>query len=284
MAFVKIINYRYTILAIALALMFAGCSPSVVSVRAIKPTQAQQEMATQVVTLVPENTPTAVQTSDTTAPMTHTIDLQDLAQSVSDDMVAAVPASDNAAPWDIYPQYKRITLAGYPISGHLMPPQIFIYPAQDLHNWTESLGKQVDNLRALLASQQVGDRLPVLPEYNAAQVIYSQVVFLRFKNGQGVRFLTEYDQAVLPINNHELFYTFQGLTDDGKYYVAAVMPVNYPGLPENETAISQAPAQFTSDFPGYLTGMKATLDTAAYGDFTPDLARLDAMIMSLEVK
>ncbi|MEO8354588.1 MAG: hypothetical protein ABI621_01610 [Chloroflexota bacterium] len=39
---------------------------------------------------------------------------------------------------------------------------------------------------------------------------------INFQNGRGIRFLTQYAQYPAPINNHELFYHFQGLTNDGK--------------------------------------------------------------------
>lgn len=44
-------------------------------------------------------------------------------------------------------------------------------------------------------------------------------------DGGGIRYLTQFGQAAGLITNPELFYTFQGLTDDGAYYVAAVFPV-----------------------------------------------------------
>ena len=46
--------------------------------------------------------------------------------------------------------------------------------------------------------------------------MHSQVQYLDFKNGTGVRYLTQFDQGILPINNYELVYTYQGLTSDGK--------------------------------------------------------------------
>ena len=68
--------------------------------------------------------------------------------------------------------------------------------------------------------------MPFLPLFNAAQVMHTHLQYLDFKNGQGLRYLTEFDQGIIPINNYELIYTYQGLTGDGKYYVAAVLPVN----------------------------------------------------------
>ena len=89
---------------------------------------------------------------------------------------------------------------------------------------------------------------------------------------------------MLPINNYELIYTYQGLTSDGKYYVAAVLPVNHPSLPVDGTVTGHEPPEFTSDFPAYLAGVVKALNPQASYTFTPDLTQLDAMLGSLEIK
>ena len=58
----------------------------------------------------------------------------------------------------------------------------------------------------------------------------SKPEYLKFENGSGVRYLTMYGQGFAPINNHDLFYSFQGLTADGRYWVSVIMPVNHPSL------------------------------------------------------
>ena len=54
-----------------------------------------------------------------------------------------------------------------------------------------------------------------------------------FVSGIGVRFLTEYAQYFVPVNNHDLFYTYQGLTNDGQYWISVILPINHPDLPAN---------------------------------------------------
>ena len=125
--------------------------------------------------------------------------------------------------------------------------------------------------------------MPFLPLFNAQQVMHAQVQYLDFKNGNGVRFLTQFDQAPLPINNFELIYTFQGLTRDGKYYIAAVLPVTHPDLPANNQVAAQQASEL-NDFPAYLAKTVTWLDQQPAGSFTPDLAKLDALIQSIEVK
>jgi len=98
-----------------------------------------------------------------------------------------------------------------------------------------------------------------------------------------VRFLTQFDQAPLPINNMELIYTFQGLTSDGKYYVAAIFPVNHADLPGTNQANTQQESEL-EEFPTYLAETVAWLGQQPDASFTPALSELDALVQTIEVK
>jgi hypothetical protein len=90
--------------------------------------------------------------------------------------------------------------------------------------------------------------------------MHVQVQYLDFKNGKGVRFLTWYSQGIMPVNNHELIYTYQGLTGDGTYYVAAVLPVNHPSLPADGKVTGNEPPEFTSNYTAYIASVVNTLN------------------------
>ena len=79
-------------------------------------------------------------------------------------------------------------------------------------------------------------------------------------------------------------YTYQGLSNDGKYYVAAVLPVNHPNLPADGTVTGNEPPEFISDYPVYLANVAKDLNSQAANTFTPDLTQLDAMMSSMEIK
>lgn len=186
--------------------------------------------------------------------------------------------------WEVLPEYTQLTLQNYPISNHLMTPQIFVYPVDDLQAVNEGTVPIVTSLQTLIQSPQEITPMPFLPLFNAQQVMHTNIQYLDFQDGQGLRYLTQFDQAFIPINNYELIYTYQGLTGDGKYYVAAVLPVNHPSLPEGANVTGNEPPEFTSDFPAYLTNVVASLNPQAANTFTPDLTQLDAMMSSLEIK
>ncbi len=279
---------RYAILfacaILAVPLLLSACQAAVPPAQptaAALPTQAPLE-STQ-----PPVEATQPPAEVTQAPVATTgeltLDLSGIAQGMTFETVEAVPESAGGPFWEVAPEYQRATMQGYPVTDHLLKPQISIYPVSDLATFNPAAGGITADLQALLASHQPGDHLPFLPLFNAAQVMHAQVQYLDFKNGSGVRFLTQFDQAILPINNYELIYTFQGLTNDGKYYIAAVLPVTHPDLPATNQ-VSQEQASQLSDFATYLSQTVAWLDQQPAGSFTPDLAALDALIQSIEIK
>lgn len=210
------------------------------------------------------------------------LDVNGVAQAFHYEVIPAVSPDSGGPAWEELPEHIVVTLDGYPVSDHLMQAQIFIYPAEDLAA-SEISGSQVAELETLLESGQTGERLPYLPVYNAAQVMHARVAFLDFQTGTGIRYLTQFDQAYLPINNNELLYTFQGVTSDGKYYVAVVMPVTLFGLPANAEVSDTLPAEFFDNFELYITNTVTLLNDQADAEFAPDLSLLDAMIQSIDV-
>ena len=101
-------------------------------------------------------------------------------------------------------EYRRVTLQGYPVTGSIMQPQVFVYPVADLAEVKQTAGKMAADLHALLQSRQPGDELPFLPLINAKQVMHQQVQYLDFKSGKGVRFLAWYSQGMMMVSNADL--------------------------------------------------------------------------------
>jgi hypothetical protein len=279
----------------ALALLLSACQQTNVATTLppVQPTQQETVTETQPVMDTQVVTDTQV-VSDTQAPVQETapivltgdlsLELMGIATGQTIEYIAAVPASADQPFWEATPEHHLLSLQGYPVSDHLLRPQIFVFPVAGLAQYNEHAGQIAADLQALLQSQQPGEHMPFLPLYNAAQVMHSQVQFLDFKNGSGVRYLTQYDQAYLPINSYELIYTFQGLTSDGQFYIAAVLPISHPDLPATDQIGAEQADELLSDFATYLTETVSWLDQQPAGAFTPDLSALDAMIQSIEVK
>jgi len=211
------------------------------------------------------------------------LDYAALAQTVTLETVAAQPAGADSPWWGAAPQYRLLTLQAYPVTSHQSKPQIFIYPAGELASANENMDKVAAQLQALLQTQQAEVPLPFLPLINAQQVIHLQLQNLDFKSGKGIRFLTMYSQGLVPVNNFELIYTFQGLTSNGKYYIAAVLPVTNPQLP-NDPNINEQLTGVGIDYQNYISQTASLLNEEPAGSFTPDLNKSDALIRSIDVK
>jgi hypothetical protein len=216
------------------------------------------------------------------------LDYSAVAQDATLETVPAQPAAADAPNWEGAPEFRRLTLQGYPAADHPIQPQIFIYPVADLAAANERMGEAAADLRILLQSRQPGDQIPYLPLLvSAKEILTARVDYLDFQGGSGVRFLTQSGNGLAPVNNSALVYTFQGLTTDGKYYVSAVLPVTHPDLgadtsPDEEmiNAITADPGYYAS----YLAERTAWLNPQPAASFTPDLDKLDALIRSIAVR
>ena len=206
-----------------------------------------------------------------------------VAQNFTVQVIAAVPVSAGGPYWEAMPQHTLLSLSGYPITNHMMKPQVFIYPVKDL-GMNEGASKIAESLQILLQNQQAGKDLPFLPLSNMSQMMHAQVKYLDFKNGKGVRFLTEFANGIVPVNNHDLVYTYQGLTSDGMYYVAAVLPINLDSLPADANDTDKLPSDIPNGYQKYVADTASMLDRQPASAFNPDLSKLDAMIQTIEVK
>ena len=261
-------------------------APSVITVNAVpQPTETPPPPASPTVPPPPTESPT---------PALPFIEYQGvrfsyapmLAANVSVETVPASPDSNDAPYWDRFPEHLKFTLNGYLLANTFHEPHIWVYPVQELQQKSEGGAIAFMELHQLLADHpQAPESLPMMPIFNAAQLLRAQVGYLRFGNGEGVRYLTEYAQYTAPINNKDLFYTFQGLTDDERYYVAAVLPIHHPNLPTDAETFMQGRdwGQFSDVYQPYLEEMTRQLNGFDANSFSPSLSQLDDIFRSLTI-
>ncbi|WKZ34162.1 MAG: hypothetical protein QY332_11135 [Anaerolineales bacterium] len=207
---------------------------------------------------------------------------------------STIPASlDSQAPyWDIYPSYVEFALDGYILQGTFHEPRIRIYPVAEFEAANEGAVQIIEELRTLLAAQgaPLPANLPFLPLFNAGQMFHAQEQFITFQNGAGIRYLTQYGQDISPVNNHAMFYTLQGLTSDGRYYVSAILPSNAPFLsefpsPQFPVPLDGIPFDWENweNAQTYMDAVTQKLNETDAATFMPSLASLDTMMQSLLV-
>ena len=163
-----------------------------------------------------------------------------LASGFSCQTVPEAGSPDNPG-FEVNPQYTELTLTGYVLSDRFFTPKISIYPVQRFSELLpDAIPQMVAALQVLIGGGPTVNRgLPLLPNFNAGQEFFAQYKVISIGSGNGIRFLTQYSQYYDPVNNHELIYTFQGLTGDGKYWISAILPISNPILPADGNIPSQ---------------------------------------------
>lgn len=190
-----------------------------------------------------------------------------------------------------WPEHLRFSFDDDKLYEHVSSGQrqIVIYPApaySELFRKAKK-GDPVSFLPGLLADGGGGiwGDLPILPPAEAAQILKVRLDLLKFRGGKGIRFLTHYAQDDVPVTNAGLFYTFQGLTDDGQYWVAVYYPIAASVLPKtiDDSPESKDFEALSRHYDDYLNKtVEALADEKTV--FTPDLATLDAMVESIEIR
>ncbi len=205
-------------------------------------------------------------------------------------------AEETGAWWELAPAHIELKLDGYALQGKIHQPQIYVYLAEEYAQMQEGAAQSLERLRAVLSrpsSTPLTTRdLPAAPIFNSVQAFASHVEVIPFHHGKGVRELTQYNQGLTPVNNSGLIYQFAGLTDDGKYFVIAILPVTVPVLPEDGqpgTAVPEGGVPTLDlnsgnpDWQGYIAKVQQVLDGMQPGAFTPMLDQLDALIGTVSV-
>jgi hypothetical protein len=276
----------------------AGCSFSVSN--ASTPTPVDQ-VATIVATTIDALTATASQSPPTQAatqsggiPVSYEnvsfVIPDGLASGANTETMTAVD-TNSGAPWEIAPTHLRFTLKDYALQGKFHEPVIFVYPADEYAKVNSNAAFQIESIKRIRSGSPIlRETMPRIPWFNAELLIAANNQIIGFQNGRGVRTLTEYAQYYAPINNNELIYHFQGLTEDDKYYVFAILPVTATILAENEKADAPVPeggVPIPTDIGvsnNYYIAVTEKLNSLSPDSFRPALGALDALIESLLVK
>lgn len=183
------------------------------------------------------------------------------------------------------PEHLELLFNGYPLVDTRHTPHLGVYDTADFRAVNPNAGEMLDRLQDLLDAQPAApDTIPLLPIFNAAQMITADVEYLEFEGGSGVRFVTQYGQAIWPINNHDLFYAFTGLSADGSKLVTAIMPLANQALPDDpDEVIAGDMDEFAQGYEAYIESIEAMLDSASPGSYTPNLDLLDGMMRSIQL-
>ncbi len=204
-------------------------------------------------------------------------DLQGLGLRLRGEIVPLVLGDPDAPPFmDGEPEHLRLTFDDDRLTNQVDPRerQILIYPVvaytglflgierMEFERRVRALASRIKN-----RPPSVPESIPLFPATDTPQLFHSQIRYLEFTGGAGIRFIGSHARGLDARTGDSLFYAFQGLTRDGKYlvclyYPAAVREI-HPVVQSSEAA--------------------GTLDSRSESDFTPDLAKLDSMVRSIRI-
>jgi hypothetical protein len=131
-----------------------------------------------------------------------------------------------------------------------------------------------------------------MPLINATRVLRVQDKLLSFQNGKGERAIVHYAQELGPLTNEGLFYSYQGITDNGLYYVSATFPVaatflpktfaeGFSGMPTVGPGDAGSMAAYAEAVNRFNRDATERLEQLPAADYQPNLQTLDALVRSL---
>jgi hypothetical protein len=224
--------------------------------------------------------------------------------------VPAVPVSDQTLFAESQPAYAQIRFWGFqggrPYDLPLMPAenrvaQVRVFQTAEFPGFGDDSPQdfinQMQALKDLLATGADPARcaqpitgepsMPFLPWINMKQTFCAQPQIIEFANGRGIRYLSYYAQGPNPVLEREVFYTFQGLTDDEQFYVAAFFPVQTGIFPTEPPACSRCGEPGYDPFAGWVAVLNEQLiqlNAQSADEFMPSLTILDELVKSLQIR
>lgn len=214
---------------------------------------------------------------------------QQLAKSAQGAVTQAVPVTQGPALGGAMPASVRFLFNGgkAPAFADYRTPQVNVYRTEDWTKLDPATARTVQALKDLLAAKPAdfGKELPLVPPVAAQQVFHAQTKYIDFQNGTGVGFVSYYAQGLSPVLANQIFYTFQGLTNDGKYYVTVFYPITTRLLPTDPKAAlgGMSDADWIKNYPQYLDKLVKDLNGLVPAAYTPDLTLIEQMIQSINV-
>lgn len=171
--------------------------------------------------------------------------------------------------------------------------------AQDFAAAYPNFSKAVELLRSLIKTKPKDfrqfDDLFDFPYNNAGWSFKAKVEYLTAEKVAGVFFLTQYSQELAPnlVNNEELTANFQGLTHDGKYYVAARLAPTHKTFPagidftdhrvQEEAHEDYFKLKSDVKIRKYLEVERQKVERLDENSFRPSLPKLKGIITSISV-
>jgi hypothetical protein len=203
------------------------------------------------------------------------------------------------------PKHLAFTLVGYrapqPENSFYLSPSIRIYPIAEFRKvlaispYLQTFDTEVRSLQKLLGKKPASwqGKIPYLPYVDATQSFHAHLKYIKFKGGQGVGSVVRYDTENSLVQDRQLAYTFQGITNNGRYYISATFPIAAPSLnfPKDGSITLHEGYHLPSSvslsyqqekkYQVYLKRMRNKLEKMPAEKYAPNLELLEELVGSL---
>ena len=215
-----------------------------------------------------------------------------LSDAVTAQSCPAVSLSEDLAHGEAHPLYTVFLFPNFARGNTDFQPEVRVYDVT--HNMQEypfPFNRLLDLRNAL------DQRAKPIVWYAAP--LHTRETYLDFNSGAGVRGLIQYMQDFFFFTNNGLTYEFNGLTQDGHYFVTVRYPVSVPFLMELEGSLlppdnSNPKAIPIPEWPDifeqqlkiiedYNAEALRRFEQMSDDQSTPDIALLDALVESIQV-
>jgi hypothetical protein len=183
-------------------------------------------------------------------------------------------------PWEYWPMHLSLEVQEPEGEIHIVPVATYVSMG-DFANET------ISGLKSALESQSGFTAVDCIPTWDFPcphQEMNTEIAYFDFQNGSGMRAVSVFAvQNTSAINNEALDYYYNGLTDDGLYYVYARFDLRHSSLSEDDWDV---PLDVMTDIEAlkeYVMGYASQL-AASPDDYDPLLSDLDTAIQSLRVE
>jgi len=126
--------------------------------------------------------------------------------------------------------------------------------------------------------------LPFVLSGSAAQAIDARARYIDTPDLAGIAYLTVFRQDLYPFAARDFWYTFQGLSADGEWYVAADFAVEAGMFPAKVGQKDVKRIATAKKWIAYQEQSVRTLDEAAAEAFTPPLTSIDDLVASITIE
>ena len=230
-------------------------------------------------------------------------------ESAEAEEIAAQPLENKTdkPEWN-FPRHVKITLAVSPAKNakageterlatiEVLPIVDYRRMYEVSEDYTKYFDEDLRELRKEIKNEKLSVKSGVtfLPYMDAHRLFIAKVKRAAFGSGQGFFFLTEYSQDYAElVSNDGLVYYYQGMTNDGKNYIFAQLPVTVSFLPDQGFGqfegykLPPNSAEFDKNkkpYRQYLTKITKRIESLPPHEFKPNLSEFEQIIQSLRVE